>query len=306
MNDNNKGILFLFKYRKLWILSLIIGAALGCGATFTMSPKYMSTAIVYPYNSQTRDDLISNPQFGYEVESEQLMQLLNSKSMRDRTIQEFKLYEYYNIDTNEQSWNSEITRRYVKDVVFLRSKFLSVVINVTMEDPELAANVANYQVEEVDQYRASIFKANRIADLDKSKAVMEMNAAALKSLQDSIYAVKGGTDALLFNFIENLNNDEYNPSDFVDIPELEPLIVDYKFAYDKYVNARNSFEEKKQAMEDPIPSVYKVDVAQPSYRAVSPSFAINIALGALVFFMLVFLVRYFMDKWQEIKAELPK
>ncbi|GAB5416861.1 MAG: hypothetical protein Crog4KO_17280 [Crocinitomicaceae bacterium] len=306
MNDNNKGILFLFKYRKLWILSLIIGAALGCGLTFIMSPKYMSTAIVYPYNSQTRDDLISNPQFGYEVESEQLMQLLNSKSMRDRTIKKFKLYEYYDIDTNKRSWNSEITRRYVKDVVFLRSKFLSVVINVTLEDPELAANVANYQVEEVDRYRASIFKANRIADLEKSKAVMEKNGETLQELQDSIYLVKGGTDALLFNFIENLNNDEYNPSDFVNTPELEPLIVDYKFAYNKYVNARNSYDEKKQAMEDPIPTVYKVDIAQPSYRAVSPSFAINTALGALVFFMVVFMVRYFIDKWQEIKAELPK
>lgn len=306
MNDNKKGIMFLFKYRKLWILSLIIGAALGGGLTFTMSPKYMSTAIVYPYNSQTREDLISNPQFGYEVESEQLMQLLNSKSMRDRTVREFKLHEYYGIDTNKQSWKSEITRRYVKDVVFLRSKFLSVVINVTMGDPELAANVANFQVEEVDRYRTSIFKENRNAELEKFNVEMLKNSETLNALKDSIYKAKGSEDQLLFNFMENLNNEDYDPSEFVDKPELEPLIVDYKFAYDKYVNSRNQYELKLEAIEGPIPSVYKVDVAQPSYRAVSPSFAINIALGALAFFMIVFAVRYFMDKWHEIKAELPK
>lgn len=306
MDDNNKGILFLFKYRKLWLLALLIGGALGAGITFFMSPKYLSTAIVYPYNSQTREDLISNPQFGYEVESEQLMQLLNSKSMRDRTIEKFKLYDYYGIDTAKESWNSELTMRYVHDVVFLRSKFLSVVINVTMKDPVLAADVANYQVEEVDRYRASIFEANRNADLEKSELELSTNEEVLRALEDSIYTLKGSKDDLLFTFMENLNNEHFDAAEFVNVPGMERLIVDYRFAYDNYVQARNNYELKKQAIKGAIPSVYKVDVARPSFRAVSPSFVVNITLGALVFFILVFSTRYFMDKWQQVKSEIPK
>jgi uncharacterized protein involved in exopolysaccharide biosynthesis len=306
MNDNNKGILFLFQYRKLWLLALLIGGGLGAGITFFMQPKYMSTAIVYPYNSQTRDELISNPQFGYEIESEQLMQLLSSKSMRDRTIDKFKLYDYYEIDTTEESWNSDLTIRYVHDVEFLRSKFLSVVINVTMKDPMLAAEIANFQVEEVDRYRASIFAENRKADLENALVEMNENLETKLALRDSIYTIKGGNDDLLFNFMENLDNEAYDPSEFVNKPELERLVVEYRFAYDNYVNARNAYDIKKQSMEDPIPSVYKVDIAQPSYRAISPSMPINITLGALLFFILVFTVRFFMKKWQQLKTELPK
>lgn len=304
MNDNNKGIHFLFKYRKLWLISILLGAILGGGVSFFIAPKYLSTAIVYPYNSQTREDLVSNPQFGFEFESEQLMQLLNSQSMRDRTVAKFKLYEYYGVDTTDNSWRAELTERYVRDVSILRSKYLSVVINVTMTDPELAAAIANFQINEVDKFRASIFEENRIADLNKSKEKMTKLDEEMQVLTGKIYAMKGSTDDLLFNFMENLNNENYDPSDFINSPELESLVIDYRFAYDQFVAARNDYEAKKLAMEDPIPSVYKVDKAQPSYKPVSPSFPVNIALGALALFALVFIVRYSMEKWHQLKQEV--
>lgn len=304
MNDNKQGIHFLFRYRKLWLVSIILGALMGTGITFFISPRYLSTAIVYPYNSQTRQDLVSNPQFGFEFESEQLMQLLNSQSMRDRTIEKFKLYDYYSIDTNENTWSAELTERYVRDVNIMRSKFLSVVINVTMKDPKLAANIANFQIDEVDKFRASIFEENRKADLEKSKEKMTKLESEVKALADSIYALKGGTDDLLFNFMENLNNEDFDPSGFIDSPELEKAFIDYRFTYDQFIAARNDYEKKNQAMEDPIPSVYKVDRAQPSYKAVSPSLPINIILGALALFALVFIVRFVMDKWQNLKQEV--
>ena len=303
MNDNKKGIHFLFRYRKLWLLSLILGGALGTGISFFISPKYLSTAIVYPYNSQTRENLISNPQFGFEFESEQLMQLLSSKSMRDRTIEKFELYDYYNLDTNENSWNADLTERYVRDVVVMRSKYLSVVINVTMKDPKLAADIANFQIDEVDRFRATIFEENRMADLEKSKEKMELIEKEKDSLAEAIYATKGDKEALLFNFLENLNNENYDPSEFVNSPELEKLVINYRFSYDQFVAARNDYDAKKQAMEEPIPSVYKVDRAQPSYRAVSPSFPLNIALGALALFALTFVVRYSLEKWGQLKQE---
>ena len=124
-----------------------------------------------------------------------------------------------------------------------------------------------------------------------------------KTLGDAIYKEKGGTDYLLFNFMENLNNEEYDPSEFIDTPELEELIIDYRFTYDQFVNARNDYDEKKQAMQDPIPSVYDIDRAEPSYKPVSPSFPINILLGALSMFALVFVIRYSLEKWQNLKQE---
>ena len=162
--SQSSGLTYFYKNRKLFGIALVVGAVLGLSLTFFVPKKYLSTAIIYPYNSHTRGDLVVNPQFGFEVETEQLLQLLESKSMRDRTIEKFKLYEYYELDTNSKSWKAELAARYIEDVSFFRSKYLSVVIHATLKDPELAADIANFQVEEINDYRESIFKENREAE----------------------------------------------------------------------------------------------------------------------------------------------
>lgn len=302
MNDQNKGAYFFYHYRKLFFIAIILGGVAGVGITFLIPPKYMSTAIVYPYNSHTRENLVANPQFGFETETEQLLQLLSSKSMRDRTIEKFKLYDYYEIDTTEASWNSDLTLLYINDIQFMRSKYLSVVINVTMKDPVLAANVANYQVAEMNNYRTSIFESNRKSDFEYIKLQYELSEKDVFELRDSIYAVRKGEKALLFNFIENLNNENYDPSDFVNDAGLERLIVDYRFAYDRYISLKGNYEKLKREINEPIPSVYSIDSATPSYKKVSPSFVLNGVLGAIVLFTLVFTLRFLMDKWNDVKA----
>ena len=104
--SQSSGLTYFYKNRKLFGIALVVGAVLGLSLTFFVPKKYLSTAIIYPYNSHTRGDLVVNPQFGFEVETEQLLQLLESKSMRDRTIEKFKLYEYYELDTNSKSWKA--------------------------------------------------------------------------------------------------------------------------------------------------------------------------------------------------------
>lgn len=306
MNDNRKGALFVYKYRKLFIAALVIGGVLGGVLSFFIPKKYMSTAIVYPYNAQNSDQLISNPQFGYEIETEQLLQLLGSKSMRDKTVEKFKLYDYYDLDTTNKSWDSELTLRYVKDVNFLRSKYLSVVINVTMKDPELAAKIANFQVEEINRYRKSIFEENRKNYFEHAKEQFEKTRKEVNDLRDTIYKLKGGTESLLFNFVENLNNEHFDPSEFITSPELEKAIVDYRFAYDRYITHRSEFEKVQEDYNKPMPGIYSIDKAQPSYKKVSPSTSINIILGALVLFVLVFTIRFALDKWQQIKSTVSE
>ena len=305
MNDNNTGVIFIVRNRKLWLVSLLIGAIVGGGITFILPKKYRSTAIIYPYSSHTREDLISNPQFGYESESEQLLQLLHSQSMRDRTVQKFQLYDYYELDTNSQSWKSDLTLKYVQDVNFSRSQYLSIVISVVMKDPLLAADIANFQVAEINQYRASIFDQNREADFKAAQQELEHSVQSMEALKDSIYTLKGGENTLLFNFIENLDNEDFDPSTFITSPELERLIVDYRFAYDRYIQAHSDFQEKEKAINGPIPSVYSVDKAAPNYKKVAPSLMVNSLLGALVLFVLVFTIRFVVEKWQ-IAKELVK
>ncbi len=303
-NTQKSGLTYLFKNRRLFAISILLGGILGVSITFFIPKKFLSTAIIYPYNSHTRGDIVANPQFGYEVETEQLLQLLESKSMRDRTINAFELYDHYGLDTMQKSWKTELALKYISEVSFFRSKYLSVVINVEMEDPELAAKVANYQVAEVNNYRESIFEENRKMEYDAIQDEYEKCEKGIEQLKDSIYAVNSGND-LLYNFIENLNNENYDPSGFVTNPVMEELVERYVYEMNRFKALRVKRDDMKKSIEEPLPSVYSIDEAVPSYKKVSPSFTVNGLIGAALVFFVSLTMRLIIDKWKQLRSENP-
>ena len=304
MEEKHSALKFFFNHRKLFLIALLIGGMLGVGVTFFIPKKYMSTAIIYPANAHTRHDIVANPQFGYEIETEQLMQLLESKSMRDRTIAEFKLYDYYKLDTSKTSWESTISLKYIEDVSFFRSKYLSVVINVKTEDPELSARIANFQVSEIDKYRNDIFQKNRQTEFEHIEREFLASKDHLEKLKDSIYEIKGGKHELLYNFIQKLDNQNTRPEEFVDDPRLESLIEAYVFELSNFENLEEVYEQSKQGLSLPLPSVYSIDEASPSYKKVSPSFVINSILGSFLILVLTLCIRLILDKWKVLKSEI--
>ena len=299
--SQSSGLTYLFRNRKLFGIALFVGAVLGLSLTFFVPKKYLSTAIIYPYNSHTRGDLVANPQFGFEVETEQLLQLLESKSMRDRTIEKFKLYEYYELDTTSKAWNAELSTKYIDEISFFRSKYLSVVIHATLKDPELAADIANFQVDEINDYRESIFKENREAEFRAIESEYDISRGELQKLKDSIYALSP-SNGLLYNFMENLNNENFDPSDFVTDPRMEDVVEQYVYESNKYKSLRNKYDQMKNALKEPLPSVYSIDVAVPSHKKVSPSFSVNIAIGAMLVFFITLTARLVLDKWKELRS----
>ena len=66
-------------------------AAVFSGPTF-IKPRYRSSAIVYPVNLTS---------YSQETRSDQLLQLLESNSIRDSLIRLHRLPEHYGIDTTE-------------------------------------------------------------------------------------------------------------------------------------------------------------------------------------------------------------
>lgn len=287
MEDKSSSILFLYRNRKFLFITFLVGSVLSAGITFIIPEKYLSTAIVYPVNSHTRNEIVGNPQFGYETETEQLLQLLESKTMRQRTIDEFDLVSYYEMDTSRVDWKSELDLKYIKDVKFLRSKYLSIVINVTTRIPELSAKIANFQMKEVNAYRNAIFEKNRQQEFKSVQEDLIASEKKCAALRDSIYRLKGGKQQLLFNFIENLNNEEYNAAEFVDSPEIELLIEQYMFEYGIFKDLKKMYKKLEVQINAPMPAIYTIDKAVPSFKKVSPSYSVNTVLGGFSFLLIV-------------------
>jgi uncharacterized protein involved in exopolysaccharide biosynthesis len=274
---------FIYKCRKIILFSLLFGGLLGASVALLQNKKYLSTGIIYPANNYNRDQLLSNPQFGTEVETEQLMQLLESQSIRDSVINKFDLIGYYKIDKSDKDWKNQLNLKFIKDITFFRSKYLSVVISAKTTDPKMSANIVNYIISVVNNYKTQIFADNRKKELAYQKSRVSSQEKVLDSIENQIYALKDTSeiDNLISNYLNLAGKENYVPSDFIDSRKMEDLFESYRIQFAIYKDYQQDFLQAKDQIKKPIVDNYVVDIAEPNYKKVSPSLSLHIILGAL-------------------------
>jgi uncharacterized protein involved in exopolysaccharide biosynthesis len=133
-NINLLQLLWRWKWH-IVILCLIAGlfAAVFSGPAF-IKPKFKSVAVVYPSNIAPYSD---------ESETEQMVQWLNSKDIKDSIIKQFILARHYKIDSNYKYFYSTILYKYSKNVKITKTMYESVEIEVTDVDPQIACDMVN-------------------------------------------------------------------------------------------------------------------------------------------------------------------
>lgn len=152
-------VLFLWARRRFLIGMGLLGLVGGVVAAFAITPLYRSEVILFPaitnsvskalLNEQStgRDDILA---LGDEEDAEQLLQILHSDQVRDRTAARFSLLEVYKIDPAGKHRNSELRDAYNDHVKFEYTKFGSVRVEVMDKDPQRAADMANFMSAQVD------------------------------------------------------------------------------------------------------------------------------------------------------------
>ncbi|MAX80617.1 MAG: hypothetical protein CL843_10645 [Crocinitomicaceae bacterium] len=283
--DSTDVIQFLYSNRKALIISFVIGGVLACAVSFLLPKKYRSTGIIYPPNTYVRDQLISNPQFGHEIEVEHLLQLLESASLRDSVIDQFNLIDYYEIDTTSTAgWKQELVLKYIDDVKFFRSKYLSVVINVETKDAVLSANIVNYIIETVNKHKKAVFQGNIKNEIEYFKKRYEESKKKPQEILDQIYALKDTSTSknLISNYLNNLNKENFVNNDFIDSREMESLVEEYIIYDDQMKERKHDYEQALDANSKPLLKNYVIDYAKPNYKKVSPSISVNALIGSAI------------------------
>lgn len=157
MNDQRMNLLVvIWRYRKL-ILSVTAGAAvLATIIAFLMTPIYRSTAIVFPAATSTvsfseqRNAKASSMDFGEEEQAEQLIQILQSSKIRDIVVERFDLMNHYEIDKDDANKYYKLVTTYNQNILFVRTRYGSIQIDVLDRDAQLAADMANKIVDLID------------------------------------------------------------------------------------------------------------------------------------------------------------
>lgn len=149
----------LFKWKTQFLVVTLIGAvaAVIFSSEFFIKPRYKSSATVYPAN------IIP---FSGESTTEQIQQMLESGEIRDAVIKKFHLAAHYKIDSTGAGTQYALINTYKSFVSVAKTKYESVEIEVTDTDPQLACDMVNEILFQLN---------NKISTLHKEKTLEVKN-----------------------------------------------------------------------------------------------------------------------------------
>ncbi|MBK9759517.1 MAG: hypothetical protein IPO90_06010 [Flavobacteriales bacterium] len=152
---------------------LFIGVALAAlglsvliSSPWIMRPRYRSMAIVYPVNLNS---------YSIETRADQLLQLLESNSIRDSILLRFDLANHYRLDTAFKGGRNALYNLFLERFEISKTRFESVQIEVTDEDPTTARDIV----------QAVLDQANILARRLQREKSEEVLAIADRTLQNA-------------------------------------------------------------------------------------------------------------------------
>ncbi len=129
------------------LLSVVLAAIIS--SPVFIKPKFKSYAVVYPANLESYSD---------ESESEQMLQFLQSKDIRDQIIKKYDLPARYKIDSSYKYYQSAMNYEFSKNFKISKTPYESVRIEVLDTDPVIASDMVN---DVINFYNKKVLETHR-------------------------------------------------------------------------------------------------------------------------------------------------
>ncbi|MDP2722411.1 MAG: hypothetical protein Q8O72_06630 [Bacteroidales bacterium] len=180
---NSAHIVSLIAKWKYHLISIVgisaILAIIFSGPTF-ITPMYKSYGVAYPANIEP---------YSEESETEQMLQVLNSKSIVDSMIVKFDLSKHYDINPEYQYFKTLLVNTYYDNVHISKTPFESVRIEVMDRDPDTASMMVESIFHYYDQKIASLHKSKYKEVIDMYGEQLARKRTTLDSLKTILYTL---------------------------------------------------------------------------------------------------------------------
>ena len=173
---NSKNIIDLlikWKYHLLVIVSVAVLLAVLFSSSIFITPLFKSFAVVYPSNVSPYSD---------ESETEQMMQMLQSKEIRDSIIKKFDLPGHYGIDPDYKYFMSTLLWEYGKKIKISKTPYEAVSIEVWDKDPKIACDIINEILYQYNFKVRSLHKEKFQEVVNNYRIITDMKKKELDSL----------------------------------------------------------------------------------------------------------------------------
>lgn len=173
---NDAFDLIRFTWKNKWILITLSSFAFIVSVILssTITPRFRSSVVLFPAASVSLSrnlietstistdnrDILS---FGDDEEAERMLQILHSNQIKDHIIKKFDLMTHYKIDPESSFPYTRLDKKYMANIKFKRTEFMSIEIEVLDTDAQLAADIAN----EISAYiDSAIYEMQRVRALE--------------------------------------------------------------------------------------------------------------------------------------------
>jgi len=173
----------ILKWKWHLVILCIIAAILASifsGPTF-IKPRYKSTAIIYPSNIAPYSD---------ESETEQMLQWLNSKDIKDSVIERFDLAQHYRLDPEYKYFYSTLLYKYGKNVSINKTMYESVEIEVMDTDPSTAYEMVNAIIDFYNKKIRRIHREKYDEVVETWQLILDYKREELDSVADRLYELR--------------------------------------------------------------------------------------------------------------------
>jgi len=176
------------RIKLLTIIGLIalVGAVI-FSSPFFITPKYKSTAIVYPINLKS---------YGNESLTEQLLQLFQSTDIRDSVIEKFDLVNVYKLNPKSTGFKHNLYNEYLDHVVVSKTNYESVKVEVLDESPERAQLIAFEIIFQLNSKARRLKKKEAQEKLELASSMLDYQRSYLDSINNRLSKLREGNGLL--------------------------------------------------------------------------------------------------------------
>jgi len=141
---------FLSYKRKLLLVVFIASIIVFTVVSFVIEKRYKSTVVLFPSSSGSISEVLLTKNvaskdilaFGEEEEVEQMLQILQSEKIKAKIIYKYDLLNHYELADSKYP-KTKLDEEYKNNITFIRTKYMSVVIEVLDKNDSIASCIAN-------------------------------------------------------------------------------------------------------------------------------------------------------------------
>lgn len=322
-----------------WKYPIVIICALTAVLSFIFStpifvtPKFRSTAIIYAPRTNSIAKILMNEQnynerldvkaYAVEEETEQMMQILNSRDIQDALIAKFNLAEHYKVTADQKYWQSRLYKMLAGNIKIKRTEFGAISITVVDKDPQIASDMTNEIVAQLDTVKRRIERERATAAykllqqqlIDVTEEIRRVDDSLRVVMQHGVFDFETQSERVMQQYAIAISQGNTAAANRLQ-SELEKLATwgpqsealrELQYNFREYqAMCKAKMMDAKVDMEANMPAKFEIEKAIPADKKFYPKKMVVVIVSTLSAFILSIMILLIVENIRSIPVNNSK